>query len=194
MFLTRSLRHTGRDHSSGRHGNQPGFLLEFPWNFYGFRDILTPNVLRENGTFLVPVDALNESGSVNTLLFEDTSFSVARLPAVALNLLGGEQGQAMEITQQEVEKVAKLARLELTDIEKAAFAKQLSQILTHVETLKQYDTTGVEPTATVRGQVNVFRSDIVRTSLSVERAVANAPESADGFFVVPKIIEDRQPL
>jgi aspartyl-tRNA(Asn)/glutamyl-tRNA(Gln) amidotransferase subunit C len=102
----------------------------------------------------------------------------------------------MEITKLEVEKVAKLARLELTDIEKAAFAKQLSQILTHVETLKQYDTTGVEPTATatVLGQVNVFRPDIARPSLSVERAVANAPESADGFFVVPKIIEDRQPL
>lgn len=100
----------------------------------------------------------------------------------------------MEITQQEVEKVAKLARLELTDIEKAAFAKQLSQILTHVETLKQYDTTGVEPTATALGQVNVFRPDIARPSLPVERAMANAPESADGFFVVPKIIEDRQPL
>jgi aspartyl-tRNA(Asn)/glutamyl-tRNA(Gln) amidotransferase subunit C len=100
----------------------------------------------------------------------------------------------MDMTKQEVEKVAKLARLELTDIEKAAFAKQLSQILTHMETLKQYDTVGVEPTATVLGQVNVFRPDIVKPSLSVDRGVANAPESADGFFVVPKIIEDRQPL
>jgi len=97
----------------------------------------------------------------------------------------------MNITKQEVEKVARLARLELTDIEKAAFTKQLSQILTHVETLKLYDTTGVEPTATVLGQVNVFRPDEVRPSLSVQHAVANAPESADGFFVVPKIIEDR---
>jgi aspartyl-tRNA(Asn)/glutamyl-tRNA(Gln) amidotransferase subunit C len=100
----------------------------------------------------------------------------------------------VEITKQEVEKVAKLARLELTDNEKAAFTKQLSQILTHVETLKQYDTIGVEPTATVLGQVNVFRPDITRPSLAVEHAVANAPESAGGFFVVPKIIEDRQPL
>jgi aspartyl-tRNA(Asn)/glutamyl-tRNA(Gln) amidotransferase subunit C len=100
----------------------------------------------------------------------------------------------MNITKQEVEKVAKLARLELTESEKAAFTKQLSQILTHVETLKQYDTTGVEPTATVLGQVNVFRPDDARPSLPVERAVANAPESSDGFFVVPKIIEDRQPL
>ncbi|HSL05870.1 MAG TPA: Asp-tRNA(Asn)/Glu-tRNA(Gln) amidotransferase subunit GatC [Nitrospiraceae bacterium] len=100
----------------------------------------------------------------------------------------------MEITKQDVEKVAKLARLELTEGEQAAFAKQLSQILTHVETLKQYDTTGVEPTATVLEQVNVFRPDMVRPSLPVDRAVDNAPESSDGFFVVPKIIEDRQPL
>jgi aspartyl-tRNA(Asn)/glutamyl-tRNA(Gln) amidotransferase subunit C len=78
----------------------------------------------------------------------------------------------------------------LTDSEKAAFATPVGQILTHVETLKQYDTTGVEPTATVLGQVNVFRPDIARPSLSVERAVANAPESADGFFVVPKIISE----
>jgi aspartyl-tRNA(Asn)/glutamyl-tRNA(Gln) amidotransferase subunit C len=108
-----------------------------------------------------------------------------------LNILGERSNLIMEITKQEVEKVAKLARLELTDSEKAVFAKQLSQILTHVETLKQYDTTGVEPTATVLGQVNVFRPDSTRPSLSVERTVANAPESADGFFVVPKIIEDR---
>ncbi|NOS83024.1 MAG: Asp-tRNA(Asn)/Glu-tRNA(Gln) amidotransferase subunit GatC [Nitrospira sp.] len=99
----------------------------------------------------------------------------------------------MEITKQEVEKVAKLARLELTESEQAAFTKQLSQILTHVETLSRYDTTGVEPTATVLGQVNVFRPDIARPSLPVGRSVSNAPESADGFFVVPKIIEDRQP-
>ena len=100
----------------------------------------------------------------------------------------------MEITKQEVEKVANLARLALTNSETAAFTKQLSQILTHVETLKKYNTTGVAPTATVPGQANVFRSDDVRPSLSVESAVANAPESVDGFFVVPKIIEDRQPL
>lgn len=100
----------------------------------------------------------------------------------------------MDLTKQEVEKVAKLARLELTESEQAAFAKQLSQVLTHVEKLQQYDTSGIEPTATVLGQVNVFRSDMTRPSLSVESAVANAPEASDGFFVVPKIIEDRQPF
>lgn len=95
----------------------------------------------------------------------------------------------MNITKDEVEKVAKLARLDITPAEKDAFAKQLSQILTHVEKLKQYDTAGVEPTSTVLGQVNVFREDVVRPSLSADQALANAPErEADGFGV-PKIIE-----
>jgi len=95
----------------------------------------------------------------------------------------------MEITKQEVEKVAKLARLIITEPEKETFAKQLSQILTHVEKLKQYDTKGVEPTTTVLGQVNVFRDDVVKPSLPVDVALANAPErEADGFSV-PKIIE-----
>jgi aspartyl-tRNA(Asn)/glutamyl-tRNA(Gln) amidotransferase subunit C len=98
----------------------------------------------------------------------------------------------MKITLDDVEKVAKLARLEVSQSEKEAFAKQLSQILTHMETLKQYDTDGIEPTATVLGQVNVFRDDEVRPSLSVEKALANAPErEADGFSV-PKIIEGRE--
>jgi aspartyl-tRNA(Asn)/glutamyl-tRNA(Gln) amidotransferase subunit C len=97
----------------------------------------------------------------------------------------------MEITKQDVEKVAKLARLEVSPAEKEAFANQLSQILTHMETLKRYDTDGIEPTATVLGQVNVFRDDELRPSLSVEKALANAPErEADGFSV-PKIIEER---
>jgi aspartyl-tRNA(Asn)/glutamyl-tRNA(Gln) amidotransferase subunit C len=97
----------------------------------------------------------------------------------------------MEINKQEVEKVAKLARLEISEAEQAAFVKQLSQILTHVETLKQYDTEGVEPTATVLGQVNVFREDVVRPSLPVEKALANAPEREADGFAVPKIIEER---
>jgi aspartyl-tRNA(Asn)/glutamyl-tRNA(Gln) amidotransferase subunit C len=98
---------------------------------------------------------------------------------------------AMEINKQEVEKVAKLARLEITEAEKAAFAKQLSEILTHVEKLREYDTKGVEPTAAVLGQMNVFRDDVVRASLPVDKALANAPEREGDRFAVPKIIEDR---
>ena len=97
----------------------------------------------------------------------------------------------MEITKSEVEKVAKLARLEITPGEKDMFAKQLSQILTHVEKLKRYDTNGIEPTATVLGQVNVFRADVVRPSLPVEKALANAPEREADSFCVPRILEER---
>ena len=98
----------------------------------------------------------------------------------------------MRITQQEVEAVAKLARLDITAAEKDMFAKQLSQILTHVEQLKRYDTTGVDLTSTVLGRVNVFREDVVRPSLSVDRALANAPEREGDGFSVPKIIEDTE--
>ena len=97
----------------------------------------------------------------------------------------------MNITIQDVEKVAKLARLEVSPAEKEAFARQLSQILTHVETLKQFNTEGIEPTATVLGQANVFREDEVRPCLPVEKALANAPEREADAFSVPKIIEER---
>ena len=97
----------------------------------------------------------------------------------------------MKITKQEVEHVAKLARLEITETEKEAFSQQLSAIMTYVEKLNQLKTEGVEPTATVLGQTNVFREDKARPSLPVEKALANAPEQAGGFFVVPKIIEER---
>ena len=95
----------------------------------------------------------------------------------------------MKITKSDVEKVAKLARLYVSETEKEAFATQLSQILTHVQKLNEYETQGVEPTSTVLGQVNVFRNDEVRPSLSVEQALANAPERQADGFCVPKIIE-----
>ena len=98
----------------------------------------------------------------------------------------------MAITRQEVEHVAKLARLEITDAEKEAFSQQLSAILSYVEQLNTVDTAGVEPTATVVEQTNVFRDDSLRPSLSVDKALSNAPESQDGYFIVPKIIEQRE--
>jgi len=95
----------------------------------------------------------------------------------------------MHITKQEVEHVARLARLEITETEKEAFSQQLSGILTYVEKLNTLKTGGVE--AAAAEQANVFREDKSRPSLSVEKATANAPESADGFFVVPKIINEQ---
>jgi len=97
----------------------------------------------------------------------------------------------MEISKEQVERVAKLARLEVSEDEKTVFARQLSSILTHIDQLKELDTAGVEPTATVLPTDNVFRDDEVRPSLPQEQALANAPDQAEGFFRVPKILEDR---
>lgn len=95
----------------------------------------------------------------------------------------------MRIGKQDVEHVAMLARLEVSEAEKEAFSRQLSDILTYVEQLKAIDTEGVEPTATVVDSAGVYREDQVRPSLPREGALANAPEAAEGFFVVPKIIQ-----
>jgi aspartyl-tRNA(Asn)/glutamyl-tRNA(Gln) amidotransferase subunit C len=97
----------------------------------------------------------------------------------------------MEISKEQVEHVARLARLEVSEDEKAMFARQLSGILTYMDQLKELETKGVEPTATVLPTDNVFRDDDVRPSLPQEKALANAPDQADGFFRVPKILEDR---
>jgi aspartyl-tRNA(Asn)/glutamyl-tRNA(Gln) amidotransferase subunit C len=97
----------------------------------------------------------------------------------------------MQISKQEVEHVAKLARLDITESEKETFSKQLSSILTYIEELKSWDTTGVEPTATVLEQTNVLREDRARPSLVVEQVVMNAPDSDGGYFRVPKILEER---
>lgn len=97
----------------------------------------------------------------------------------------------MKISKQEVERVAQLARLEITESEKDAFTRQLSTILTYIEELKSWDTAGVEPTATVLDQTNVLREDRARPSLAVEQAVMNAPDSDGGYFRVPSILEER---
>ena len=97
----------------------------------------------------------------------------------------------MEISKEQVEHVARLARLEVSEDEKAMFARQLSAILTYMDQLKEVDAEGVEPTATVLPTENVFREDEVKPSLTQERALANAPDQAEGFFRVPKILEDR---
>jgi len=95
----------------------------------------------------------------------------------------------MKISKQEVEHVAKLARLELAEGEKDKLIVQLSNILTYVETLNGLDTKGVKPTSHVLDIKNVMRDDVSRPGLSQEQALANAPEKAAGHFKVPKIIE-----
>jgi len=95
----------------------------------------------------------------------------------------------MNITRQQVEHVARLARLALSREEEEKMVSQLSKILEHVGKLNEVDTSGVEPTSHVLPLSNVFREDCARPSLSQENALKNAPEAEGGFFRVPKIID-----
>jgi len=95
----------------------------------------------------------------------------------------------MKITIKEVEHVARLARLELTEEEKERMRAQLDSILSYIDKLNELDTSVVEPTSHVLPMTNVFREDEVRPSLSQEEALANAPDRQDLFFRVPRILE-----
>ncbi len=95
----------------------------------------------------------------------------------------------MKITRQEVEHVARLARLELTEQEADTFTGQLDAILAYVDTLKELNTDGIIPTAHAVPMENAFREDEVQPSIGVENALANAPARAESFFRVPKVIE-----
>lgn len=97
----------------------------------------------------------------------------------------------MPISKEQVQHVAKLARLEITETERETFSRQLSSILTYIEQLQSWDTTGVEPIPTALDQTNVVREDRAAPSLSVEQALANAPDAENGYFRVPRILEDR---
>jgi aspartyl-tRNA(Asn)/glutamyl-tRNA(Gln) amidotransferase subunit C len=89
----------------------------------------------------------------------------------------------------DVKYVAHLARLSLSPEEQQKIGAQLGNILGYIEKLKQVDVTGVEPTAHAFPLVNVTRADAVRPSLSHEEALRNAPATANGLFMVPKIVE-----
>ena len=91
--------------------------------------------------------------------------------------------------QFDVRYVAQLARLDLSDAEIAKFQSQLGLVRAHVEKLGQVDVSGVEPTAHANQVVNVFRDDEPRDWFTSKDALANAPRSANGLFVVPKVIE-----
>ena len=91
------------------------------------------------------------------------------------------------ITIKDVEHVAKLARLELTEEEKELYTKQLGDVLKYVDQMNEVDTSNVRPMTQVIDFVNVMREDEVRYDVSKEELMANAPEEENGFFKVPKI-------
>lgn len=98
------------------------------------------------------------------------------------------------LTPDEVDRIASLARLALTDQERELFGRQLADILSYVEQIAQVSTEGVAPTSHVQFERSVLREDVARPSLTREQVFANAPDRvpaagpAAGLFRVPKVI------
>lgn len=98
----------------------------------------------------------------------------------------------MPITRTEVEKIAKLANLELTEAEKESFSGQLAAIVEYIDQLNEVDTSAVSPWQT-RGAgeaLNSYasRADTVEPSLGQAKALAQAPDADEGHFLVPRVI------
>ena len=96
----------------------------------------------------------------------------------------------MKITREEVEHVARLARLALSEEEREKMRAQLDAILTYIDKLNQLDSSQTEPTSHVIPMTNIFREDKARPSLSQEEALANAPDRQEALFRVPRILEE----
>jgi len=95
-----------------------------------------------------------------------------------------------KIDEAQVRKVAKLARLDLSEAEIEEFAGQLSAILDYVARMNELNTDGIEALAHCLPINNVFRDDVVKESLGTEKTLANAPQRDGAFFKVPKILEE----
>jgi aspartyl-tRNA(Asn)/glutamyl-tRNA(Gln) amidotransferase subunit C len=95
----------------------------------------------------------------------------------------------MSLTFAEVEHIARLARLELTEEEKAQYAQQLSAILDYAARLQQVDTGRISPTATVLAERSRLREDQVLPGLETSEALRNAPETKENQFRVPPVLE-----
>jgi aspartyl-tRNA(Asn)/glutamyl-tRNA(Gln) amidotransferase subunit C len=94
------------------------------------------------------------------------------------------------ISREEVEYVARLARLALSDEEKERMRRELDAILAYIDKLRTLDITGVEPTSHAVPLTNVMRDDDPRPSFPLDEMLANAPDPTGGYFRVPRIIED----
>ena len=95
----------------------------------------------------------------------------------------------MKVGKKEVGRIAKLARLKVSEEEAATYSAQLSAILEYMGKLNELDTAGTEPTSHVLELKNVMRQDRVRPSLAADLILKNCPDRKDDFYRVPKIIE-----
>jgi aspartyl-tRNA(Asn)/glutamyl-tRNA(Gln) amidotransferase subunit C len=89
----------------------------------------------------------------------------------------------------DLSRVVRLARIELTSEEERRISPQLNEVLWYIDKLKELNVEGIEPTAHAVPLENVLRADELGVSLSQDEALSNAPQTANGLFVVPKIVE-----
>ena len=95
----------------------------------------------------------------------------------------------MKISSREVEYVANLARLEISEKEREKFTSQLNDILLYIDKLNELHTEGVEPMSHAISVTNAFREDNVVDSIGTQQTLANAPDARGEFFRVPKVID-----
>ncbi len=100
-----------------------------------------------------------------------------------------KEGNNVSIQTKDVEHVAKLARLHLTEAERDMFTEQLNAILKYADKLNELDTDAIAPTTHVLHLSNVMREDEVQDSLPQEKVFRNAPDEEDGQFKVPAVLE-----
>lgn len=95
----------------------------------------------------------------------------------------------MKISKKDIEHVAELARIYISDEEKVSLEGELSSIIDFADKLSELDTTGIEPAAHAIHVQNVFRNDEVVPSYKRDELIENAPEKQAGCFAVPRIVE-----
>jgi aspartyl-tRNA(Asn)/glutamyl-tRNA(Gln) amidotransferase subunit C len=94
----------------------------------------------------------------------------------------------MSLSRAEVEKIALLGRLQLSEEELQRMTLQLGDILNYMDLLAEVDTTSVEPMAHARDMANVFRDDVAGPSLDRQQALANAPHADEQCYLVPAVL------
>lgn len=95
----------------------------------------------------------------------------------------------MKITEETVDKIAELAKLEFNTAEKQALVGDMNKILTFMEKLDELDTEGVEPLIYMTEEINALRTDVVVQEITHEEALKNAPKKDSDYFRVPKVLE-----
>jgi aspartyl-tRNA(Asn)/glutamyl-tRNA(Gln) amidotransferase subunit C len=95
----------------------------------------------------------------------------------------------MALTENDVARIAHLARIEISDAERRAMPAQLNDIFAMIERMQQVDTTGVAPMAHPLGGRQRLRADEVTATEAREQNMKNAPEAQDGLFLVPRVVE-----